>query len=82
MASVAGLGSRHDCPDPAEEAGGVPHLLEAWLCCAEPPLYSADTITYASAAFTRSANRYPDSAAGLDKWNPCRLKRPWAGAAI
>jgi hypothetical protein len=27
----------------------------------------ADTITYASAAFTRSANRYPDSTARLDK---------------
>ena len=23
---LASLGSRHGCPDPAEEAGGVPHL--------------------------------------------------------
>ena len=34
---LAGLGSRHDCADPAEAAGGVPHLLEPWFCCAEPP---------------------------------------------
>jgi len=34
---LAGLGSRHDCTDPTEAAGGVPHLLEPWFCCAEPP---------------------------------------------
>ena len=34
---LTGLGSRHDCADPTEAAGGVPHLLEPWFCCAEPP---------------------------------------------
>jgi len=34
---LAGLGSRHGWPDPAEAAGCVPHLLKAWFCCAEPP---------------------------------------------
>jgi len=27
----------HDWADSAEAAGGVPHLLEPWFCCAEPP---------------------------------------------
>ena len=34
---LAGLGSRHDWADAAEASGGVPHLLEPWFCCAEPP---------------------------------------------
>ena len=34
---LAGLGSRPDWADAAEAAGGVPHLLEPWFCCAEPP---------------------------------------------
>jgi Radical SAM superfamily len=28
VSGLAGLGSRHDCADPAEAAGGVPHLLK------------------------------------------------------
>jgi hypothetical protein len=34
---LAGLRSRHDWADPTEVVGGVPHLLEPWFCCAEPP---------------------------------------------
>ena len=34
---LAGFGSRHGWADPAEAAGGVPHVLEPWFCCAEPP---------------------------------------------
>jgi len=34
---LTGLGSRPGAADPTGATRGVPHLLEPWFCCAEPP---------------------------------------------
>jgi hypothetical protein len=50
---LAGLWSRHDCPDPAEQAGGVPYLLEAG-CAAQNRTVKASSAETAKQAAMQS----------------------------